>query len=72
MAIVKRELNEAKETIAELTADNRKLHERIIQLEAVQFLNISATTTGLRRSARHDRNEINNPRCHHPRKGKGR
>ena len=35
LALVKRQLNEAKEVIADLQADNVKLRDRIIQLEAV-------------------------------------
>jgi len=36
LALAKRQLNEAKELIAELQADNTKLRDKIVKLEAVE------------------------------------
>ena len=41
LAKIKRELLQAKETIADLEAENRKLHARVIDLESVRKHNIA-------------------------------
>lgn len=51
LALAKRQLNEAKELIAELQADNMKLREKIVKLEAVAAFRASNGKTSTPQSS---------------------
>lgn len=51
LALAKRQLNEAKELIAELQADNMKLRDKIVKLEAVRAPDRSSGKTTTRPSS---------------------